>query len=639
MSGRIKRKKRIKKRKSQPAIAKYLFALIFFFILLLVSKQVLDIIKLKNLLVAAEANISRAEKYLANERLSRAGFTFRLAEKTFYEATKVLSGADFEFGSWVPFLGNNVVAVRSFCEAGQKVTRAGHYLIRASQFFLGNQRNFIVRKGTVNLENLSKSRRFLEEALLQLQSAKHLLIQTDSWFLLPSIKEKRESALAKVSVAEEVLKKAIKASRLLPSFLAQNGERRYLLAVQNNAELRATGGIIGNYGIIKAQNGHLSLEVFDEIHSLQLPKRPKVKAPRWFAQKYDRFFSRQLWLNANMSPDFPTVSRVLLELYQLKTGEKLDGVISIDPKGLAYLLRAFKPITLQEYHVQLNADNVVDWTLNRAYQLFPERAARKNFLSDVAYASWQRFLSAERVEERKLLKNLSQAVLEKHLMLYSIYPKEERLINELGAGGRILTSSMDYLQVVLQNIGANKVDYFLRDEVSYHLKLKEDGTAVATVTIKLRNEIPVKGLPPYVTGQGELVAHHGLNRLLVSIYVPDKAELLKVSVSGERPIVDVAREKSKKVFATFVEIKPAKTKQVIYKYRLPAQILNWRERGKYYLVWQQQPRLVPSKVRIKISVPTGYLIAVSDSKSKSFTNFFYSESALSSDYKLDLTIR
>ena len=49
------------------------------------------------------------------------------------------------------------------------------------------------------------------------------------------------------------------ATDLLPAMLGEDGQRRYLLAFQNNAEPRATGGLVGNVSLLKADHGQLSI--------------------------------------------------------------------------------------------------------------------------------------------------------------------------------------------------------------------------------------------------------------------------------------------------------------------------------------------------------------------------------------------
>ncbi|WP_250482636.1 DUF4012 domain-containing protein, partial [Caballeronia sp. GACF5] len=50
------------------------------------------------------------------------------------------------------------------------------------------------------------------------------------------------------------------ASVLLPTMLGGEGPRSYVLAMQNNAELRSSGGIIGSIALLHAENGRVTLQ-------------------------------------------------------------------------------------------------------------------------------------------------------------------------------------------------------------------------------------------------------------------------------------------------------------------------------------------------------------------------------------------
>ena len=48
---------------------------------------------------------------------------------------------------------------------------------------------------------------------------------------------------------------AARAAELIPPMLGADGKRRYFLAFQNPAESRGTGGLLGAYGVLEADQG------------------------------------------------------------------------------------------------------------------------------------------------------------------------------------------------------------------------------------------------------------------------------------------------------------------------------------------------------------------------------------------------
>src|SRR5206468_1636074 len=124
--------------------------------------------------------------------------------------------------------------------------------------------------------------------------------------------------------------------------LGGHGTRRYLLVVQNNAEARATGGFIGSYGVLTAEDGDVSvgrlLRTASWNAAIAQHAGVKLEAPADYVRRYGQFEPERVLQNVNLSPDFPTVAEVLMSLSEDAGVGKVDGVMAVDPKGLAALL-------------------------------------------------------------------------------------------------------------------------------------------------------------------------------------------------------------------------------------------------------------------------------------------------------------
>ena len=67
----------------------------------------------------------------------------------------------------------------------------------------------------------------------------------------------------------------------------------------------------------------------------------------------------------NLSPDFPSVAEVLETLAPQAGLPRVDGVLSVDPAGLAALLQLTGPVTVPDWPVPIDSGNVVNVTLAR----------------------------------------------------------------------------------------------------------------------------------------------------------------------------------------------------------------------------------------------------------------------------------
>ncbi|MSW65530.1 MAG: DUF4012 domain-containing protein, partial [Actinobacteria bacterium] len=142
-----------------------------------------------------------------------------------------------------------------------------------------------------------------------------------------------ESQLAGLSAAAEAG----------PGLLGAQGPRRYLLLVQNNAEARASGGIVGAYGVLSATDGRLVLEDVGPGSELVPTAGPVVDLGPEYARRYARLGALQDWRELTATPDFPSAAQVALALWRETRGEQLDGVVSVDPVALADVLQAVGP--------------------------------------------------------------------------------------------------------------------------------------------------------------------------------------------------------------------------------------------------------------------------------------------------------
>src|SRR5207302_4791825 len=101
----------------------------------------------------------------------------------------------------------------------------------------------------------------------------------------------------------------------------------------------------------------------------------------------------------------------------------------------------------------------------------------------------------------------------------------ERALARGGVSGSLPTGRGDFLSVVQDNGGGNKVDFYLRRSVSYTVRLGGDGTGLATARVRLANAAPTSGEPAYVIGPYPGGAAAGENVSFVNLYAARGARL------------------------------------------------------------------------------------------------------------------
>ena len=159
-----------------------------------------------------------------------------------------------------------------------------------------------------------------------------------------------------VATAQQLAGAAAAFGPQLDWLLGMDAPRRYLLLVQNNHELRATGGFISAFGYLVIEEGRIaSLDFVDsyELFSLQ-SEYPPAPAPM------EQFMGIQLLVarDANWSPDLPTAAAEIARLYTQDSGRAVDGILTLDLHAVQRLVGALGSLRVPGVGAPLTAGNL-----------------------------------------------------------------------------------------------------------------------------------------------------------------------------------------------------------------------------------------------------------------------------------------
>ncbi|MGF7235555.1 MAG: DUF4012 domain-containing protein [Frankia sp.] len=403
----------------------------------------------------------------------------------------------------------------------------------------------------------------------------------------------RDTVLTRSTTLLSDTDQAALAARLVPPMLGQTGTRRYLLVVTNDAESRATGGIIGGWGVLTASRGHLDLA--DVAGNSKLPggqTQPTAAAalPPALIPMYGALEPTRVWANANLSPNYPTVNSFYSAMYKAGAGRTVDGTISVDPTTLAYLVAATRPAVLAGGQV-VRAKDLVRLTESTVYSTIPDQSAREAFFASVGRAVYHA-VSSGSGSTSDVLSALGRAAGEGRLLIASNHPDEEKLLTTTPLGGALPRAPGPYLAVVSQNASAGKLDYWLRRTTDYRLVRRSDGSADVTVTVRITNTAPA-GLPYYVRqredpGKPSLDNLAEQNALSLSIYTGVGSSYTGGTSDGRPAAFAVGLEDGHPVATTYVAVNRGATATVVLHVSEPVA-------GKVLTV-RPQPMVTPEKI-------------------------------------------
>ena len=426
---------------------------------------------------------------------------------------------------------------------------------------------FIGLRTAVDLRTYSRSISTPANSELNLDPARNLNRDIDQIMRianLPMFKQVFQLFNLNFVPIKEEIKSFISAAPILAGHQAS---KVYLVAFQNSAEARGTGGILGAYAIVEFNKGRLKVIKTgsnEPLYGSSLEKIP-IDVPDEYRRLYGE--NPAILQNSNLSPHFPYAAEIWLALWKKEFGQKLDGVIAIDPIALSYVLRSTGPITLDSGE-KITSDNLVSHTLKDAYQKYiNDNKARKQYLVDIMNATVKHVNTGD-YSKLKMAQAIRDGIVANRILFYSTDITAQSFISSVRTGGFMSLESNNEFRAIIQNIDAGKLDYYLDKEVTIESKscknIRETQVRIR-VTNTLKNGV---GLSPYVLTRADkgkpafLVT--GSHRFKVFIYGPTNAKL--VSVSRENRTANLggaSTERGRPIYVADVDLAPGESEELL----------------------------------------------------------------------------
>lgn len=409
----------------------------------------------------------------------------------------------------------------------------------------------------------------------------------------------------------ESLDRAADAVDAIGGLLGAKGQQRLLVVLENNAELRGTGGIVSVFAEATASNGRLTLGPFRDVESVAdgLGATRRVPSPADYHRLWGPYLAdTTLWRNVNMSPDVATSSAVLAGVAAASLGRRPDGIIWLDVRSLAAIIGATAPARLPDGTL-LTEETTVGALMSGTYRTAIDTRAGQN-------ARRARLRAAADVVASRLLKGspepvalalaLARAAQGRHVALWSARPEWQRAMSLADMTGEVKAGTGDIVSAVVQNFGGgdtdgNKLDFYGRRLVTVKVQLTDAEASVEQV-LELRNTAPPRGLPRYVAGG----ATPGITNNFVTLAVPARAQLTSFTRGGD-PVRTVALpEGDHLVVSDAYSVPPGASATWRLTYRLP--LVD----GGYVLRLVPQPVAVDGGVAVRITDAEGRRLVQGD---------------------------
>lgn len=438
----------------------------------------------------------------------------------------------------VPWLGPNFRAVSDVADIADDVAAdALAPLLDVADGFDLAQIGF--SGGTIDLAPFADIEPPLAEASAVLSDARSRAQQIDADATLPPLADAVREMRSVVEQTATAVGALHGASVLVPSMLGGDGPRNYVLAMQNNAELRSSGGIIGSIALLHAENGSITLEQTStrEFPPLETALPLSDSTLALFEDRPGRYLQ-----NITSIPDFTEAAPLIAERWQARFGDRIDGVIAVDSLVAAHLMTATGDLSFGPFTA--TADTIVDILLSEIYAAVPDPAAQDEVFGQAAGALFGAALAGG--DPVGLISALSQSADERRIRIWSAHEDEEKVLAASTLGGAIPTDGADatYVGVLMNDGTGGKMDFYTRATITTAVGTC-GGEPTTQVRVTWTNTAPddaATSLPAYVTADGfyDFGVPTGSVRTLIAVYGPEGATPSHIDRDGAEDGVQTA---------------------------------------------------------------------------------------------------
>jgi hypothetical protein len=526
---------------------------------------------------ATVTNMRSGRDRLEDIELSRAGAEFRAAAEAAARTESLLQHPAALVARLVPKVGGDAVVLRDLARAAHAASSAGVEVVDAADRLGANEEqglaSAVYKDGRVRVEALERAAPSITTAASLLREALAAADGSRVPFLSP-LRAAREEAIRLLRAAESTASRAASAFDLLPGMVGGSEQRRYFLMFQAPSEARATGGLLGFYGILTADEGRLDLGRLGPIHELSTRRRfGRFEAPDWYRDLYGPVGALREWRQVNTSINFPQVAQVVLQMYERSTGDRLDGVIAMDPIALGELTRATGKLDVG-LGPPIGPNNARRVLLRQIYEDFENRPEAQNaYLAAIIQEFWSRVGSG--VDARRFIDALGVSAARGNLKVFSARAPEQGELTDLRADGRYPPGNTQ--AVFHNNATANKVDYFLRRTQRTRIVVNDDGSLRVRLEVTLRNRADSALNRALLVGPGVVGDDPAVNAMSLFLLLPEDAIDARVEVDDTDQRFLAGRDDRSPVLWDLIQIPGQATRRVVCTYEIAPRRgrVNW----------------------------------------------------------------
>lgn len=359
---------------------------------------------------------------------------------------------------------------------------------------------------------------------------------------------------------------------------------KYTFLLQNNMELRATGGFMGSYTQFDFKNGELVNYKIQDIYVPDGQLIGHVNPPAPITESFKTGFWKLR--DANWNPDFPKAVKDIAWFFKKGNEPIGDSLVAINLSVVEDLIEIIGPIYVPDYNQEINASNLYSIAQSEAEtNFFPGSTQKKDFLGALTRQLIIKMEKLDKIKYLEILECILENLDKKNIQIYFEDLQLQEIIEINNWSGKIFFDkeegiNNDYQFVVESNLGANKANCCVIRQNYQKVEDKGDHYKIY-LEINLENQsVNANPNPPKDWG--------GDYRNYLRIYLPERARVEEIRLNDVGLDSDVdkkyLKEKGLNEYGFFANVPHKERAKIVVFYLLPKEKLK----GKYKLQIQKQ---------------------------------------------------
>ncbi len=318
----------------------------------------------------------------------------------------------------------------------------------------------LTQKAQQAYEKLSLMQASLEQADLDTDSEKQNK-------LLFSLENKVKEIRSGLAIQQQL-------QPILPDLLGTDQKKTYALLLQNNQEIRPTGGFIQAVALLNFDEGSLVSYKVYSIYELDKSLPGKVVPP----EEITKYLGEESWYmrDSNWNPHFPEASKQIAWFIEKSLGAEVDGVIAMNVHSLVEVIKGTGSIDLPEYNEVITHKNLEERMEFHSEVVLVDSPESVDYAVKILRETLAHLITLKEDSVPTLLSGINTSFETKQLQIASFDESAQSIFNTLGWSGALVVPScparlsvvdcsVDVMAQVEANIGVNKANYYLKRSI------------------------------------------------------------------------------------------------------------------------------------------------------------------------------